>query len=230
MDWIVGIYNYRMVRPYVPLFLEGIGATIWIASVCLVLSILFGTALALARSSRRGIVWRPVAAYTQFVRSTPLLVQIFLIYHAIPLVMANPRLIGDTASGIIALTIHTSPYMAEIIRAGIASIPQGQSEAAMSVGMSYRQRMIHVVLPQAFANIAPPMLGQMAVLVKDTSLLSLIAVFELVSAGMTLMSERIAPNEAFITIAFSYLVIYFAMLVVTTKVQRRLGGAAWRAG
>jgi polar amino acid transport system permease protein len=227
MDWVTRVYNYHTAADYLPMFLEGAWATLWIAFVCLLLSLPLGTLLALMRMSPRGWLWRPVAAYTQFIRATPLLVQIFVIYHAIPLLSPDPQLIGDTASGIIALTIHTTPYMAEIIRGGILSVGRGQTEAAIAVGMTRSRTMVHVILPQAFANIAPPLLGQMAVLVKDTSLLSTIAVFEVVSAGTTLMSERIAPNESFITITVCYLLIYVLLLHATNWVRRRVGGAAW---
>src|SRR3546814_7045552 len=91
--------------------------------------------------------------------------------------------------------------MSEIVRVGIQSVPRGQIEGAKAVGMDFRQRLRYVVLPQAFANTLPPLLGQTAVLIKDTSLLSLIAVFELVAAGVLMNSERIVPNESFLTIA-----------------------------
>ncbi len=99
----------------------------------------------------------------------------------------------------------------------------------MSVGMGFWQRMRHVILPQALANTIPPLLGQIAVLVKDTSLLSTIAVFEVMSAGTYLLSERIAPNEAFITVTACYLAIYILMLFVTSWARAKLGGAAWAA-
>ena len=85
------------------------------------------------------------------------------------------------------------------IRAGIESIPRGQIEGAQSVGMSYPQRMRYVVLPQAFARVAPPLLGQTAVLIKDSSLVSFIGVFELFGAGLTVLTERLMPNEGFLT-------------------------------
>lgn len=227
MDWILDVYNYHVVVDYLPAFALGMWNTVWISIVCLVLSIVLGSLLAMAHSSGfRGWRWL-INAYTQIVRGTPLLVQIFIIYNAIPLFMWDPKLIGDISSGIIALTFHTTPFMSEIIRAGIQSVGRGQSEAAISVGMNYRQRMWYVVLPQAIANIVPPLLGQIAVLVKDTSLLSTIAVFEVMSAGTYLLSERIAPNEAFITVTLCYLAVYLVMLSVTERVRRRLGGDAW---
>ena len=230
MDWLLDIYNYHTVVKYLPLFAKGMWTTVWISFVCLILSVALGALLAMAYLYGNR-AWRLlIDGYTQFVRATPLLVQIFIIYHAIPMILVNhPQLIGDISSGIIALTLHTTPFMSEIIRAGIQSVGVGQTEAAMSVGMGFWQRMRHVILPQALANTIPPLLGQIAVLVKDTSLLSTIAVFEVMSAGTYLLSERIAPNEAFITVTACYLAIYILMLFVTSWARAKLGGAAWAA-
>ena len=92
--------------------------------------------------------------------------------------------------------------------------------------MTYLQRMRYVVLPQAFARVAPPLLGQTAVLIKDSSLVSFIGVFELFGAGLVILNERLMPNEGFLTVAGCYLVIYAIMLQVTVFAQRRLGGTA----
>ena len=116
--------------------------------------------------------------------------------------------------------------MSEIIRAGIESISKGQVEGAQSVGMTYLQRMRYVVLPQAFARVAPPLVGQTAVMIKDSSLVSFIGVFELFSAGLVILNERLMPNEAFLTVAACYLVIYSFMLWLAVRLQRRLGGTA----
>ena len=100
-----------------------------------------------------------------------------------------------------------------------------QVEGAQSVGMTYLQCMRYVVLPQAFARVAPTLLGQTAVLIKDSSLVSFIGVFELFGAGLIVLNERLMPNEGFLTVAVSYLMIYAVMLQVTNYAQRRLGGA-----
>ncbi|WP_235489430.1 amino acid ABC transporter permease [Achromobacter sp. DMS1] len=179
--------------------------------------------------SERAPVWRPVAGYVQFVRATPLLVQIYLVYYAVPALVPGAKAWSEMALGIIALTLHHAAYMSEIIRVGIQSVPRGQIEGAKACGMDYRQRLRYVVLPQAFANILPPLLGQTAVLIKDTSLLSLITVFELVAAGVQMNSDRIVPNEAFLTIAAGYLMIYCVMLLLSRGVSLWLAGPAWSA-
>ncbi len=226
MDWILDFYNYRVVGQYLPDFARGIGSTAWISLIALVISLSVGTIVALMRMSANQIVWRIAASYIQAIRSTPLLIQIYLIYFALPALPILDRRLDELEGGIIALGLNAGAYMSEIIRAGIESISRGQIEGAQSVGMTYLQRMRYVVLPQAFARVAPTLLGQTAVLIKDSSLVSFIGVFELFGAGMIVYSERLMPNEAYLTVAVCYLAIYAIMLWLTGYAQRRLGGTA----
>jgi polar amino acid transport system permease protein len=229
MDWLLDYYNYRIVGQYWEVFAQGIFTTIWISGLCLVLSFVLGTGVALARMSRNGFIWRTAAAYIQFIRSTPLLIQIYLVYYGLPALLPFGNFFDERQTGIIALTIHTAPYMAEIIRAGIESVAKGQIEGARSVGMNQRQVMIYVTLPQAISNVIPPLLGQTAILIKDTSLLSIIAVFELMGAGLLMFSETVVASESYITTAICYLAIYIVMLFFSGFVQTKLGGSAWRS-
>lgn len=228
MEYIVSIFNYRIVLDSLEAFGAGIWATLWISAVCLVLSLFLGTLLAGLRLARSGFIWRPAAAYIQFIRATPLLVQIYLVYYGLPKLFGGVGILTEVVSGLIALTLHTTPYMAEIIRAGILSVDKGQRDAASALGMKPYHAMRLVVLPQAFANVTPALLGQTAVLIKDTSLLSIIAVFELMGAGLFVMYENVAPNEGLLTTAVCYLVIYAGMLVISNRVQSRLKGGAYR--
>ncbi len=226
MEFLSNYFNFRIVGQYTDVFIEGVLTTLVLAGICLVLSIFFGIFVALMRMSSNPFVWRTAAAYIQIIRSTPLLIQIYLIYYGLPFLIGN--FFGEEATAIIALTIHSTPYMAEIIRAGIASIDRGQSEGAMSVGMNKMQNMFYIVLPQALANVVPPMLGQTAVLIKDTSLFSIIAVFELMGAGLRMYSETVIATESYVTTAVCYLLIYMMMLVFSNIVQKQLGGGAWQ--
>ncbi len=226
MDWILDFYNYRVAVQYVPEFARGISATIWISAVSLVLSLIIGTVAAIMRMSANPILWRIAAGYVQVIRSTPLLIQIYVIYFSLPALPLLGRRLDELEGGIIALGLNAGAYMSEIIRAGIESISRGQVEGAMSVGMTFIQRLRHVVLPQAIARVVPPLLGQTAVLIKDSSLVSFIGVFELFGAGLTVLSERLMPNEAFLTVAACYLAIYYVMLLISNYAQRRLAGTA----
>ena len=226
MDWLLDYYNFRIVGQYWDTFMLGMFTTMWMSGLCLILSFVLGIGLALARMSRVGLIWRTAAAYIQFIRSTPLLIQIYLVYYGLPMLIGN--FFEERATGIIALTLHTAPYMAEIIRAGIESVGKGQIEGAQSVGMTPTQVFINVTLPQAISNVIPPLLGQTAILIKDTSLLSIIAVFELMGAGLLMFSETVIASESYITTAVCYLAIYVMMLIFSGMVQTKLGGSAWR--
>jgi len=129
---------------------------------------------------------------------------------------------SEASTGILALALNSGAYMAEIIRAGIQSIPNGQIEAAVSSGLNYFQRMRCVILPQAIGVTLAPMLGQAIVLVKDSALLSLISLPELTRAGQIMTSERFMPAEGFLTSAVFYLVIYYFLKGLTHWSQKRL--------
>lgn len=224
MDFL-DFYNYRIVLQYLPDFTRGMTATIWISVVSLIMALTIGTVAAIMRMSANPVLWRIAAGYVQAIRSTPLLIQIYVIYFSIPALPLLDRRLDEFEGGVIALGLNAGAYMSEIIRAGIESVSRGQVEGAQSVGMTWLQRLRHVVLPQAFANVLPPLLGQTAVLIKDSSLVSFIGVFELFGAGLWVLSDRLVPNEAFLTVAMGYLAIYGVMLVISNYAQRRLGGA-----
>lgn len=226
---LIEIYNYRVVSQYLPEFAWGLWATLWISFVCLVGSLILGTLVTVARRAHQRWISTPVIAYVEAVRSTPLLVQLYIVYYGLSQIPVINLPVPALVCGIFALTVHTGAYMSEIIRGGIESIDRGQFEGAKAVGMSERQTMIHIIYPQAFARVIPSLLGQAAVLVKDSSILSFIAVFELLGAGLIILSDRVMPTEAFITAAFGYLLIYLLMLVLSNAIQNKLAGNAWRS-
>ena len=149
MDWLIDYYNWRIVSQYAGQFAAGLANTLIAAGASLALSVLAGIPLALARMSPRAPCWRPVAGYVQFVRATPLLVQIYLVYYAVPMLIPGAKGWSEMALGIMAMTLHHAAYMSEIIRVGIESVPRGQVEGAKACGMNYGQRLRYVVLPQA---------------------------------------------------------------------------------
>jgi polar amino acid transport system permease protein len=228
MSWLQQQFNFRIVGQYLDLFAEGMFATLWMSAACLIASIFFGIFVALMRMSANPLIWRPAAGYIQAIRATPLLIQIYLVYYGLPMILPFGNFLGETETALIALTIHSTPYMAEIIRAGILSVAPGQAEGAYSVGFSRSQTMFHVVLPQALANVTPPLIGQTAILIKDTSLFSLIAVFELMGAGITMFSETVVATESYVTTAVCYLMIYALTVILSRVAQQKLGGSEWR--
>ncbi len=212
-------FNFRVIFEYLPLFLTGLKYTFIIALISLLLALIVGIIACACRISRFKFLSYPVIAYIEIIRSTPLLVQIYFLYFGLPtLGIAVPEI----QTGIIALMFNSGAYIAEIIRAGINSVDEGQLEAGLSSGLNYYQRMRFIILPQALGVTIPPLLGQAIVLVKDTALLSLISVMELTRSGQTMTSERFMPAEAFLTVAFFYMVVYFCLKYFADWSQKKL--------
>ena len=212
-------FNFRVIMEYMPLFLTGLRATFLISIVSIALALIAGTIACACRISGIRLIKYPAIAYIEIIRSTPLLVQIYFFYFGLPTLGVR---IPEIQTGILALMLNSGAYIAEIIRAGINSVDQGQIEAGISSGLNYIQRMRFIILPQALGVTVPPLLGQAIVLVKDSALLSLISVAELTRSGQTLTSERFMPSEAFFTVAFFYMCIYFCLKAIADWSQRKL--------
>jgi polar amino acid transport system permease protein len=212
-------FNLRIILEYLPLFLAGLRSTFFISILSIGLAITTGTLACACRISGIRLIKYPAIAYIEIVRSTPLLVQIYFLYFGLPTLGIK---VPEIQTGILALMLDSGAYVAEIIRAGINSVEPGQIEAGVSSGLNYVQRMRFIILPQALGVTVPPLLGQAIVLVKDSALLSLISVAELTRAGQTLTSERFMPSEAFFTVAFFYMCIYFCLKALADWSQRKL--------
>jgi len=212
-------FNFRIIVEYLPLYLQCFWATVWLSGVSLAGAMGGGIIACIMRLSPSRFISRAAGIYIETVRSTPLLAQIYFLYFGLPSLGFQ---ISETITGITALTLNSGAYMAEIIRAGIQSIPHGQVESGIAFGFNYFQRLYHLILPQALGATIPPLLGQAIVLVKDSALLSLISIMELTRAGQILNSERFMPAEGFITTAFFYLVIYYLLKTLSEWSQKRL--------
>lgn len=212
-------FNFRVIFEYLPLFLTGLKSTFLISIVSIMLALVVGIIACACRISGIRSIKYPAIAYIEIIRSTPLLVQIYFLYFGLPTLGIR---IPELQTGILALTLNSGAYIAEIIRAGINSVDDGQIEAGISSGLNYLQRMRFIILPQALGVTVPPLLGQSIVLVKDSALLSLISVMELTRCGQTMTSERFMPSEAFFTVAFFYMCIYFCLKALADWSQRKL--------
>ena len=212
-------FNFRIIFEYLPVFLDGLKYTFLISLIALFLALITGIIACACRISTIRIIKYPIIAYIEIIRSTPLLVQIYFLYFGLPTLGIR---VPEIQTGIIALMLNSGAYIAEIIRAGINSVDQGQVEAGLSSGLNYVQRMRFIILPQALGVTVPPLLGQAIVLVKDTALLSLISVMELTRSGQIMTSERFMPSEAFLTVAFFYMCIYFCLKALADWSQRKL--------
>jgi len=212
-------FNFRVILDYMPLYFKCFSATLWLSGAGLVGALLVGIVACTMRLSQSRIVSLIAGVYIESIRSTPLLAQLYFFYFGLP---SLGIMFSEEVTGIFALTLNSGAYMAEIIRAGIQSIPHGQIEAGIASGLNYFQRMRYIVLPQALGVTILPLLGQAIVLVKDSSLLSLISIMELTRAGQILTSERFMPAEGFLTTAAFYLVIYYILKGFSSWVQKRL--------
>jgi polar amino acid transport system permease protein len=212
-------FNFRVIWANMPMFIQGLGATVWISLAALLGAMLVGILACVLRLSGRRLISIPAVTFIEVVRSTPLLAQLYFFYFGLP---ALGMRLSETQTGIMALSLNSGAYVAEIIRAGVMSIPRGQTEAAAASGLNLYQRLRYIILPQAIGVTIPALLGQMIVLVKDSALLALISVFELTRAGQLMASERFMPAEGFFTTAAFYLLIYFVLKYASGQWQKRL--------
>jgi len=160
-----------------------------------------------------------VRAYVYFVRGTPALVQIFLVYFALPRIGFE---LSSFWSGVVALAFNSAGFIAEIVRAGLQSIEVGQTEAALSIGMTTRQSIIFILLPQSLRRITPPLTNEMITLIKNSSLLSVISITELTRAAQLIIAERFVPFELYAALAVYYMIVVSILSRVSEYVERRL--------
>jgi His/Glu/Gln/Arg/opine family amino acid ABC transporter permease subunit len=195
---------------------------VWMTAVMAVSSLLFGlplgVCLALARVQSNRLVATSAAIYVEVMRGTPLLVQILFVYFVLPSVGIN---LPAYTSGILALTLNAAAYISEVIRAGILSIDAGQMEAARALGMSYRQAMRRIILPQTFRRVVPPLTNEGIALLKDSSLVSVIGLTELARTGQELASRYAAPLTIWPLVALLYLALTFPLTSVADYLERR---------
>ena len=196
----------------------GLLTTLWISLAAGALGLLIGVLTGLCRLSSNPTLRDLSTVYVELVRGTPLLVQIFIFYFFIGTVLNLSR----EFAGIAALSLFTGAYVAEIVRAGVQSITRGQDEAARSLGLSASQSMRHVVLPQAFKRVLPPLAGQFISLVKDTSLVSVIAITELLKSGREVITTSFSPFEILFCVAGLYLLINLPLSKMASRLERRL--------
>jgi len=235
LTWITGTgtaklgYNWQWYR--VPQYLltyedgswlagpliQGLMVTFEITGVGLVLAFSFGLITSLCRLSDSYLARMIARAYLELIRNTPLLVQLFFIYFVIGPIFDLSRFF----SAVLALSLFEGAYASEIFRAGIVSIHRGQWEAAHSLGLSAFDTYRRIILPQAIQRILPPLTSQAISLVKDSALVSTIAVYDLTMRGREIISETFLAFEIWFTIAAIYLVINVSLSIVVSKMERK---------
>lgn len=196
----------------------GLWTTLWLSVVSGALGLVIGLFAGLCRLSNNPTLRDLSTVYVELVRGTPLLVQIFIFYFFIGTVLNLSR----EFAGVAALALFTGAYVAEIVRAGVQSIAKGQNEAARSLGLNGSQSMRHVILPQAFKRVLPPLAGQFISLVKDTSLVSVIAITELTKSGREAITTSFSTFEIWFCVAGLYLLINLPLSHLASRLERRL--------
>jgi len=212
-------FDFDLVVRSFPLLLVGAGVTVQITALSVGFGLLIGMFVGIARLSKIWPVKALAAVYVDFIRGTPLLVQIFLIYFALPLVLGMR--IDPFVAAITACSINSGAYVAEIFRAGIQSIDKGQMEAGRSLGMTWAQTMRYIILPQAFKRIIPPLGNEFIAMLKDSSLVSVIGFEELTRRGQLIIARTYGSFEIWLTVAFIYLVMTLTISRLVDYLERR---------
>ena len=202
------------------LLLEGLLNTLWLAAAAIALGLAVGLVLALMRlSGARPIAW-PATATIEFFRNTPPLVHFFWFFYALPILVGVS--LSPFFAALLALSIQSGAFFAEVYRGGIVSIERGQWEAGRAIGMSYATLMRRIILPQALRRMIPPFVERAFELTKTTALAATVAYSELLYRAMTLTSQTFRPLEIYTAVAVLYFVVLFAASLAIRRVEVRL--------
>ncbi len=199
------------------LLVQGLLVTLQLSALSGLLGLLIGLVSGLARIADNPTVRTLSTFYIEIIRGTPLLVQIFIFYFFIGTVLDLSRF----TAGVLALALFAGAYVGEIVRAGIQSLDRGQMEAARSLGMNYLLAMVLIVLPQALRRVLPALAGQFISLIKDSSLVSVIAITDLTKAGREVITNTFATFEIWFTVAAMYLLLTFTLSLFAKYLERR---------
>ena len=211
--------GWDIIAKSIPLLAEGIVVTLQVSAIAAVLGLLLGVICGLGALSRSRPVRWIVTAYVDFIRGTPLLIQIFLVFFALPMVGIR---FDEFWAGVIALSLNAAAFVAEVVRGGVGSIEKGQTEAAKAIGMRHSQILVFILLPQAYRQMVPPLTNELISLVKNSSLLSVISVYELTRAGQAIISVHFVPFEIYTLLALYYYALIKALSWLSTQLERRL--------
>ena len=212
-------FNFDLVVNSFPLLLVGAGVTIKITALSVALGVVIGLFVGIARISRIKILRVLAAIYVDFFRGTPLLVQIFLVYFALPVITGQR--VDPFVAAIGSCGINSGAYVAELFRAGIPSIDKGPMEAGRSLGMTWVQTMRYIIVPQAFKRVIPPLGNEFIALLKDSSLVSVIGFEELTRRGQLIIAKTYGSLEIWISVAVIYLAMTLTISRFVAYLERR---------
>ena len=211
--------DFELIQRALPILLMGAGVTIEITAFSVAIGFFIGLFVGIARISQFKILQIMAAVYADCIRGTPLLVQIFLIYFALP--MAIGQRVEPFIAAVAACGINSGAYVSEIFRAGIQAIDVGQMEAGRSLGLTSWQTMRFIILPQAFKNILPPLGNEFIAMLKDSSLVSVIGFEELTRRGQLIIAQTYGSFEIWMTVAVLYLIMTMAISRIVAFLEKR---------
>ncbi|HEX5019657.1 MAG TPA: amino acid ABC transporter permease [Candidatus Binatia bacterium] len=223
LDVITENFSFIMLQGFIG-FGSFAGGTLRLALPAIVLGFLLGTGIGLARLARSPWVSVPAKVYVEFFRGVPLVMVIFWFWFIIPALLG--RSLPEYSVALTAFVIFEAAYLAEIVRAGIQSVPRGQVEAATATGLERPAMMRHVILPQALRNMIPALVTQFIVLLKDTSLASIIGYVDLTKAAQIVNNREIRPFELYLFIATIYWICSYAMSRYARRWEHTMGQSA----
>lgn len=212
--------NFSLITPSIPFILEGIKITLAFATVSVVLGFILGLGLTFVKISSKKWVRFLGSAYTSVFRGTPLILQLSLIYYALPQVL-NIEISGFQA-GILTFSLNSAAYVSEIIRAGIQSIDKGQREASMVLGVSYKDMMKDIIWPQAFRQILPSLVNETIDLLKESAIVSTIGEMDLLRRATMVSAEKYTFLEPLMVAGGCYYVMVMILTVLAKRLEKKL--------
>lgn len=211
--------DFSVVLTKIPILLEGCVVTLQISFFALLLGMIFGIAGALCRISANRALNSLAFMYVWVIRGTPVMVQLFILYFGLPqLGIKLPSMVA----GVLGLAINTGAYVTEIIRAGIQAVDKGQMEAALSVGMSFRQAMVRIIGPQATKICIPPLVNQFIMTLKNSSIAPLVTITELFRTGEQIIYTTFRSFEVYMAVAVLYLLMNSVFMIIADRLERKM--------
>lgn len=200
-----------------PLLLEGLGATVVVSLTSFCLAILIGTAVGIARAESTR-ARRLLGPYVEVFRGTPLLIQLFFIYYGLPSIGVT---MNNYVAGIVGLGLNGGAYISEIVRGALYSVEKGQQDAAAALGLSWYQAMVHVILPQTMRVALPPLVSSFSSLLKDSSLVSVLAITELTRVSQLIYTRTFRAFEVYLAVGALYFGMIYSVLLVSQYIERQ---------
>lgn len=208
----------ELIQTYGSTFVDGFKITIYSSILALLFSLIIGTLMAIFQLSKNKLISCLAKAYVEFFRNIPLLIIVMFFYVVVPLYWIS---FDGFQAGTIGLTIYTSAFIAETVRSGIQTVPKGQTEAGLSAGLTYSQTMRYIVLPQAFKIVVPPLGNQFINLVKNSSILAIVAGLDLMYQGDLIASETFNTFDTYIIVGLFYLVITLPLSYLMVYLEKK---------